>query len=119
MDQAIRLKPRTILLCVGTNDTTAPHYSEEETVQAIAEMIDRAQDKGIRVVLTLVPQRSRPSSAIDSLNARLAALHPTAINLNPTLAANGSLLAEYTTDGVHLTPAAYGVWAVALREHRR
>jgi len=37
------------------------------------------------------------------------------IDLNPFLAPNGTLLDQYTTDGVHLSPNAYAEWAKQLK----
>ncbi|MGL1204457.1 GDSL-type esterase/lipase family protein [Vibrio parahaemolyticus] len=39
------------------------------------------------------------------------------INLNTSLSSKGSLIEDYTLDGVHLTGSAYKVWANAIKEY--
>lgn len=34
--------------------------------------------------------------------------------MNPLLSENGELKKEFTTDGTHLTPAAYAIWAAEI-----
>ena len=116
----ISLKPAKLFLLIGTNDIgegveTAP------IVRNIKEIITRVQAKSpeTRIYLQGVfPTRnnpSRPNEEIASLNASLAslaqALHCIFVDTWPLLLDDeGSLAERYTTDGLHLSPAAYEVW---------
>jgi GDSL-like Lipase/Acylhydrolase family len=109
-------EPRHLFIMAGTNDILAMHFRPKETQQRLAAMVERLAPLKTRVVLTLIPHTSRdPSNArIEPLNAYLRGLaeaaHFTVIDMNPILAPHGILLPNFTTDGVHLSSAAYLAW---------
>jgi lysophospholipase L1-like esterase len=116
LSMALAYRPQHVVVMAGTND-------------AIEGPIDRREIQGLwehicaeaRVVVTLVPP-SRSST----LNAKLDELNVIArevcnsrnrpvISLAGLRGPDGLIQEQYTTDGVHLTPAAYAVWRAELR----
>lgn len=116
---------RVVFVCIGTNDL-ARDRTDDYILGQIARLVDELRQAGstFRVVLTsLFPTRDnepRPNARIVGFNVRLAAL---AAGLGIAYWAlhphfqdeEGELRAEFTDDGLHLTPAAYSEWAAQLR----
>jgi lysophospholipase L1-like esterase len=120
MQRATDAHPAWVSLCAGANDVTSRHYDQSETVADVLQMIQIAHAGGVRVALTLIPQRRMHLDEIDALNSALREMPAdVVIDLSITLAPEGVLLEQYTTDGVHLSSEAYRVWAQQLRSALR
>lgn len=122
------LKPSAVCLMIGINDlgSRVPAAEVAADVRAILERLRSAGVPRIvlQSVLPLRPVAANPYRAIvtdsdivalnDALR-RLAAGHGALyLDLHPLFSRPGGLPAEYTTDGLHLTGAAYRVWAAQL-----
>jgi lysophospholipase L1-like esterase len=118
--------PAVVVVLIGTNDL--PFNQADETVAAtITRVVARCRTEwpAARIVLTgILPRRDRGSSpywdTIPRINARLARLDDgdrvRFLDLSAAMPeADGALRPEYTTDGLHLSPAGYAVWGRALR----
>ncbi len=112
---ALSHKPKTVYLTAGRFDVESPDYNEDRTIETLREIIEMTHDQAAHVVLTLAPYGTNPEK-----NEKLAALNKrieeeldaaTILNINNTVAPQGTLLNLYTTDGTHLNEAAYDVWA--------
>jgi lysophospholipase L1-like esterase len=116
----------TVSLLVGSNDLVHERGRPAAVAREISEITREAAASGRRVVLSTVPPTSGEFSqwqaAVIETNhllrenaSRREAVR--LLDLHGMLAdAHGELLAEYSLDGLHLTEAAYRVWAVALAE---
>src|SRR5688572_9424422 len=122
------LGPKVFVVQAGTNNL-ADYESAEERVAAVAAGIESIVDRCRRhapealVVLTGVfPRRDRPelNSSIAAINAKLAASRRVRgvryVYIGDRLVdSRGMLSAEMSEDGLHLSLAAYQVWADALK----
>ena len=64
----------------------------------------------------LMSANTRLSRIIDRLRTVLKELEDaTILNLNNSIASQGTLQSEFTDDGVHLNEAAYDVWASMVK----
>lgn len=122
--QVTRLRPKLCFVMAGINDlyTDAP---PDTVFRRYAQLIDTLTAAGIVPViqstLHVNPKWKRTEEKnpqVARLNAQLRQLAASRsldfVDLNPVLAPAGVLLDEYTTDGVHLTPAAYAQWRTLL-----
>jgi len=125
------LKPRFVVINIGTNNLTGTDHARENTPAEIAAGIAaicqrvRAKSPHSRIILMGVFPRSplatdpfRPK--ISALNALLATYAKsqqlTFLDLGPQLLQpDGSLSADIMNDGVHPTEKGYAIWAAALR----
>jgi lysophospholipase L1-like esterase len=125
LDQVIALKPSQIFLMIGTNDLC---YNRPipDIIANYRKILNRFHDElpdtevYVQSVLPfndqLFPARKlRTNENIVKLNGEIRKLAGefglTYIDLTPALAgADGRLPAEYTSDGLHLSRAAYYVW---------
>jgi lysophospholipase L1-like esterase len=120
LHQVLRLQPKICFVMAGINDlyTDAP---VDEVFRRYTQLLDTLRAHSITPViqstLHVNPKWKRTEEKnpqVRMLNAMLqqyAVDHSvTFIDLNALLSADGVLKDEYTTDGVHLTPAAYEVW---------
>lgn len=120
--------PRVFVVQAGTNNL-ADFESADERVEAItagiAAIVERCRRHApdALVVLTGVfPRRDRPelNTSVAAINVKLAALadgrHVRHLDINDSLAdSRGLLREEMSEDGLHLSLAAYQVWADALK----
>ena len=120
--------PKVFVVQAGTNNL-ADYVSAEERVAAIAAGIEAIVERCRRdapdslIVLTGVfPRRDRPefNASIKAINAKLAALGDEGrvryVDINERLVDSNGLLSEaMSEDGLHLSLAAYQVWAEALK----
>src|SRR5262245_23988400 len=120
--------PKVFVVQAGTNNL-ADFVSHEERVAAIAAGIEAIVERCRRhapdslIVLTGVfPRRDRPefNASIAAINARLAALGAAGrfryLDLGAALVdARGQLSVPMSEDGLHLSLAAYQIWAEALK----
>jgi lysophospholipase L1-like esterase len=120
--------PKVFVVQAGTNNL-ADYESAEERVAAVAAGIEAIVERCRRhapeslVVLTGVfPRRDRPefNSSIAAINAKLAAFSDARavryVDIGDRLVdSRGILSSEMSEDGLHLSLAAYQVWADALK----
>ena len=120
--------PKVFVVQAGTNNL-ADYELAEERVAAVAAGIEAIVDRCRRhapdslIVLTGVfPRRDRPelNSSIAAINAKLAAFSDARrvryVDIGARLVdSRGSLSVEMSEDGLHLSLAAYQVWADALK----
>lgn len=120
----VELHPQVAVICGGTNDLAqnTGYISLEHILDNIQSMAELARANGIRPVLCSVlpagdfPWRPglEPAQKIVRLNAMIRAYAeregiPSVDYHTPMAAADGSMIAEYTYDGVHPTEAGYRV----------
>jgi alpha-glucosidase len=115
----VRQQPglKVVFLSGGTNDLllgVPPGRVYENQVEAVAYW----RARGIVPVLqSVILKRGDPETnqLIKEINERLQAFSIAQqvdyLDLNAVLAGNGELRAEFTTEGTHLKPEAYPVWA--------
>lgn len=124
LEFVLPLRPKLCFVMGGINDLYAG-YTPEQVARNYASLVDSLQNASITPIVqsTLhVSPRWRNAEEKNSEVARLNELLRTLcrergidfIDLNAELSEHGRLRDEFTTDGVHLTPPAYGVWARVL-----
>lgn len=122
-DDVLSLKPRGLVLLIGTNDL-GERTSPEQIVANIAEIHARirAQYPAIPMALCLVmPRRADYAERIKDVNARLiefAKPDPRMTvcdTFTPLAQEDGTSKPEaYNADRLHLNPAGYAAWRAAL-----
>jgi len=124
LNQVYSLNPKICFVMAGINDlyTDAP---VEEIFVRYMQLIDSLRShKIIPVVQSTLHVNPKWKRAVEK-NAEVAKLNEMLeryaddisvpyINLNALLSTNGVLQDQYTSDGIHLTAAAYGIWRDAL-----
>ena len=115
---AMKYHPDAIVVMAGTND--AMRDIDPGKLMAEWDRLFTIADN-TPVIVTLAPMTTDTQLnwrilAIDSI-AHAAAINHSArlIDLNPELAPTGTLEPRYTIDGVHLTNAAYTIWASKIK----
>lgn len=118
--------PFLVFVCIGTNDF-ARDRSDEFILNNIVRIIEKIQmyspDSQI-VPVSIFPTRDnlpRPNERINQFNISLEKLtfsyNLKFFNINELfIDDNGKLKEEFTEDGLHLTPAAYELWAALVSE---
>jgi lysophospholipase L1-like esterase len=123
-----RVGPKVFLVQAGTNNL-ADFASAEERIEAIAagmaaivERCRRHAPEALVVLTGVFPRRDRPefNASVAAINAKLAALadgqHVRYVDIADRLAGSrGVLREEMSEDGLHLSLAAYQIWADALK----
>lgn len=127
-EDVLDLKPRAVVLLVGSNDLSA-HANPAITELNIAAILDQARqfDANLPIVLCTIPPRdaanapTKPGAQAD-LNARIAKLgdgkeHLVVLDLFKPLAnADGKPIAEcFAKDRIHMAAPGYEKWAELLR----
>jgi lysophospholipase L1-like esterase len=120
--------PRAAFLCIGTNDF-ARGRTDGYILGNIREIIDKIRSFSPRelklVVISIFPTRDnapRPNERIREFNRQLSILcKESAISyfdINRNFSdREGKLKSEFTEDGLHLTKAAYRLWADLISEY--
>lgn len=117
LDEVIARKPRIVLIQIGIVDLR--YGRDPDTVaRNIQGIAARLRQAGIRAsVHSVLPVAARLREAT---NARVRAVNdvlradPDFLDLHPILVSDGALQPELTTDGVHLSGAAYALWVQRL-----
>jgi len=120
LHQVLRLNPKICFVMGGINDlyTDAP---VKEVFQRYTQLIDSLRAHAVTPVIQSTLHVNPKWKRTEEKNPQVRILNDmlrqyavdrsiTFIDLNTLLSAGGVLKDEYTTDGVHLTPAAYAVW---------
>ena len=120
----VELHPRIVVICAGTNDIArnTGRISLEHILDNLQSMVELARANGIRPILCSVPPAGafgwrpelKPAQDIVRLNGMIRAYAaaegiPYVDYHTPMAAADGSMNADYTKDGVHPTEAGYAV----------
>jgi len=127
-EDVLDLKPRALVLLIGTNDLSS-HAAPAGIVSNIAAVIEmaRKQDTKLPIVLCTIPPREAANAptkpgALQELNKRITEFaagkeNLELLDLHPLFAnADGSLRAEcYAKDKIHLAADGYKIWADALK----
>ncbi len=127
-EDVLDLKPRAVVLCVGSNDLSAhgdPAHAEQNIGAMIAQA--RGQNPALPIVLCQVPPRDDPKAPMKpgahaDLNARISKLgagkaHLTVLDLFAGLGTpDGKPVPEFfAADRLHLAEPGYQKWAGLLR----
>jgi lysophospholipase L1-like esterase len=127
-EDVLDLKPRAVVLCIGTNDLSA-HAQPAIIEQNIAAILEQARgyDPAMPIVLCEIPPRDSaiaptvPGAQAD-LNARIAKLgggkeHLAVLDLfTPLATADGKPIEQYfRNDRLHLADPGYEKWAELIR----
>jgi lysophospholipase L1-like esterase len=113
MKAASEYHPRHVVFMGGSNDV-AHGRTDEEIMRDFDALLPHAS------IVTLIPmQKPENAERIARLNSRMRWLAEAralpVIDLNPLIAQDGALKAEYTTDGLHFSDAAYALWKRELK----
>lgn len=121
LGQAVRYHPKWIFVLAGTNDLFSRDGINKETIDDYRDLLRSVKGAHARAVVTLVPyqESGERASDITRFNLKLEQLckeeGAIVVDLNPIIAPAGTLLPQYTVDGVHFSQAAYVVWENKLR----
>lgn len=125
-------RPRAIFIMTGVNDLIFSKIAPETLLAQYERMLDtlRAATPGTKIYIqSLLPlDESRSEEWFTGKNARITAFNALLrrmaferglpyIDLWSRMEREGKLPAEYTVDGIHLSPAGYAVWCEALRPY--
>ena len=121
-----RLSPKAAVILIGTNNTGQSQRPAAETVAAIRHTLDDLAWKwpDTQIILTSVfPRAEKADNPLrkinDEINTQLKTLadgkHIHLLDINAKfMDAEGTLNKELLPDLLHLSPAAYDIWAGAL-----
>lgn len=122
LDSVLSTQPQRVFVMLGFNDI-ALKISTDTAFENYVALLDALQAAGVEPVIQST-LRTGPSLAhlnpeIERLNTLL---RQTAverellfIDLNPSLAPDGLLKSEFTTDDVHINGSGYAAWAEVIR----
>jgi lysophospholipase L1-like esterase len=129
------LKPRWIVVNIGTNNSSgtpnARANTPAETAEGVAAILGKLKEKSPDSKIILMAVLPRGEKADDPKRAFIGGLNPllaeiakkqgaTFIDLRDRfLAADGTLPKSLMPDGVHPNEAGYAIWAAALKEAMR
>lgn len=116
-------KPKSVFVMMGTNDLWTNYTVEEvgNKINRIGTILADSLPESTIYVQTLMPlgKDHEKTQRLNSINAAINTYENTAYKLIDTYSAmadaDGVLSAEFTTDGVHLTPAGYEKWVTFLK----
>ncbi len=120
------LRPRLVVLLIGTNNTQWLPGSPADVALGVAEIVRliHARSSGTRIlILGILPRGATPAEPLRAVNAQVNALiaqcadGDTVFYANPgpaLLDASGGLPKEMSFDTLHLTPLGYATLAAAM-----
>jgi lysophospholipase L1-like esterase len=120
------LRPRLVVLLIGTNNTTWTKAPPEDVALGVAEivrLIHRRSPATRVLIVGILPHGWQPSEPVRAVNAQVNALISRCADGQTTfyadvgrllLNANGQLSNEVSFDGLHLLPVGYAILATAL-----
>jgi beta-glucosidase len=120
------LRPRLVVLLVGTNNTRWGRSKPEDVALGVAEIVRliHAKSSGTRVLIVgILPTSADASDPLRAINAQANALMARCADGQTTfytdigrsfVNAAGELSNEVSFDGTHLTPVGYALMAMAL-----
>jgi lysophospholipase L1-like esterase len=134
LDQVTAQNPKAIFLMVGINDLLQLK-NPKETVKNYNEILSTLSKKLPHTkiyVMSVLPLNQKKThiyrngthwvslDQVNRLNDEIKRLsqtssHVTYIDLFPKLVQNGQVLSIYSSDGLHLNPAGYKVWAREIK----
>ncbi|MEM6912294.1 MAG: GDSL-type esterase/lipase family protein [Verrucomicrobiota bacterium] len=124
--RAEKYDPDNLLILAGTNDILSRRiFDLDQFERDYVNLLDRALETGKQVFVTQIPytageERIQTISDANEVIIRLAGARDlTTIDLNSTVAPNGILLPEFTTDGVHLSSRAYSIWREKILDAKK
>jgi len=120
------LRPKQLFLLIGVNDINLAKETIPQLAARYDDLIGEIQkyapetELAVQSVLPLRDRFAKNNEKVLELNGeikKLAAKHRVAyLDVHALLAdEKGELKAEYSADGIHLTPVAYEAWANFLR----
>jgi len=123
-----RVGPKVFVVQAGTNNLADFASADERVaaitagIEAIVERCRRHAPEALIVLTGVFPRRDRPefNSSIAAINAKLAALSEQGrvryVDIGERLVDSRGLLSDaMSEDGLHLSLAAYQIWAEALK----
>jgi lysophospholipase L1-like esterase len=124
LEFVLPLRPKLCFVMGGINDLYAG-YTPEQVAGNYASLLDSLHNVSITPIVQSTLHVSPRWRNADEKNAEVGRLNDLLrtlclergiefVDLNAELSERGRLRDEFTTDGVHLTPQAYGVWARLL-----
>jgi lysophospholipase L1-like esterase len=123
LDEVLALKPRAVLLMIGVNDISLG-VPEATTVANYGAILDRLAGRHVAAAFVLPVAagygKREMNGPIAALNDAIAAsvagrADVDLLDLRPLVrGSDGYLREEFSYDGLHLTPKAYGVWRDAI-----
>ena len=119
---ALNTSSKYVLILAGTNDVINDDFDKDNFLQDYKEMLDLFENSSSIPVVTLIPltQYREINRRIEIANEEIFKLASTKnikiIDINSVIAPSGSLLEQYTTDGIHLSEEAYAVYSQALKK---
>lgn len=123
VQDAIKSGARYAFVMSGRNDEDKSASGAEKSFAEYQRYIlDPLLTAGVQPVveLTLYKEHDAEPVFVQALNRRLTAYAEEhrllVVDLNPILCPGNSLLQQYTSDGIHLSPQAYEVWQREVRK---
>jgi len=122
LDPLKETSPSNIYVMAGVNDLKNG-ASDDQVAQNLQQIVRRLRQQHplaqIHVQSILPASIGLPPGRIQRLNSRIARIAQSErvafLNLYPQFAAsNGQMLAQLTTDGIHLSPQGYALWQSIL-----
>lgn len=125
------MRPRLVILLIGTNNTQWLPGSPADVALGIAEIVRmiHARSSGTRILLLgILPRGTTPAEPLRAVNAQVNALIARCADGDTVFYANpgpalldpaGMLTTEMSFDTLHLTAKAYGVVAAAIEPQVR
>jgi lysophospholipase L1-like esterase len=117
VDQAISMKPEYIIYMSGTNDVEPTNsQTPEQVVEAFRHLVEASRRNNINLIVTMAPPTANAgrNAQMNQLNQAIKDIlrqsYVHVIDLWPDFLAGDVIRPELTSDGIHLTEAAYELW---------
>lgn len=119
------LKPKAVMLLIGTNNLGWNKQSVDSTVAGVEAIVDELRGKSRILLLAVFPRGEKPDdplrAPIKELNERLSKLkHVSFLDIGGLfLRPDGTIPKELMPDFLHLSEQGYRLWADAVKEPLR